>query len=97
VHLQKLQKIQAQRKISLSTKSVNDKAVMIEHIKNQRHHNFMNKLAKEEIRINSENSRLALKLTRTSYMINNKNESERMSRSFLSLSSAKRSREKSIT
>jgi hypothetical protein len=64
-HLLKLQRIQAERRQNLTRNTLCEKTVLIEHIRNQRHVDFMAKLYRQEARIDLENSRLADKLNRT--------------------------------
>lgn len=93
-HLLKLQRIQAERRQNLTRKTLCEKTVLIEHIRNQRHIDFMAKLTRQEARIDLENSRLADKLNRTAGSL--RDHSRDLGRSSLT-QALRHSREKDIS
>ena len=68
---------------------------MIEHIKNQKHLDFIHKLAKEANKISEENCKIVRKLDKTFYSISDRPNKSALSRTSLS-SALKKSREKEI-
>jgi hypothetical protein len=69
---------------------------MVEHIKNQKHSDFIQKLSKESIRINQENLKIVDKLTRAAVSISSRSRRSSLSQTSLTYST-KKIKEKEIS